>query len=196
MYTIVGLGNPGDEYKNTRHNVGWIVLEGVLNKAGLSSGVQSGAYSGQLTEGILHGSEVGVLLPTTYMNNSGTAVAKYIKDRGNIGELIVVHDEVDLPLGEVKISYDRGPGGHNGVKSIIDACGSKEFTRIRIGIAEKGFFGGIKRPKGEKLSKFVLAQFKGREQKMLEEIIAKTDKAIELILQKGVQSAMQECNNK
>jgi len=196
MHTIVGLGNPGDEYKNTRHNVGWIVLEEIITKHTLPSLVKSNGYGGMLSEGVLYGAEVGILLPTTFMNNSGTSVIKYLKEHGELETLVIVHDDIDLPFGEVRIGFDRGAGGHNGVKSIIDACNSKAFIRIRIGIAKKGFFGGIKRPTGEKLSDFVLSTFKSGELKELQEIGEKVNRALELILTRGVKDAMQEVNGK
>ncbi len=195
MYTIVGLGNPGDEYKNTRHNVGWILLEEVIAKNALPSLTKSSAYSGLLSEGVFHGVEIGILFPTTFMNNSGTAVMKYLKEHGTLETLVVVHDDIDLPFGDVRIGFDRGAGGHNGVRSIIDAGNSKAFIRIRVGIAQKGFFGGIKRPAGEKLSDFVLGNFKSGELKNLPEIGERVARALELILTKGVKDAMQEVNS-
>ena len=196
MFTIVGLGNPGEEYENTRHNVGWTVLNAIVERQSLPSFSKSSQYSGQLSEGLFAGIEVGVLLPTTFMNNSGTAVSKYIKDKSSVENLIAVHDDVDLPFGEVRISHDRGAGRHNGIKSIIDALNSKTFVRIRIGVAQKGFFGGIKRPTGEKLSNFVLGKFKGSELKKLDDVIERVGKALEIILTKGYRFAMQEVNGK
>ena len=194
MVTIVGLGNPGEEYARTRHNVGWIILSDVVTENALPSLVKSSRYGGLLSEGQLHGINVSILFPTNYMNNSGTSVQKYLKDHNQNDTLIVVHDEVDLPLGDIRISKDRGAGGHNGVKSIIDACGTKDFIRIRIGIAQKGLFGGIKKPTGEKLSRYVLGNFKSAEENLFPEIVDKVDRALELILKKGVEVAMNECN--
>lgn len=194
MYTIVGLGNPGEEYANTRHNVGWIILSDVITENALPSLLKSSKYGGLLSEGLLHGIDVSILFPTNYMNNSGTSVQKFLKDHTGDATLIVVHDEVDLPLGDIRISKDRGAGGHNGVKSIIDACGTKDFIRVRIGIAQKGLFGNIKKPTGEKLSQYVLGKFKSGEEKQFPEITDKVDRALELILKKGVETAMNECN--
>jgi peptidyl-tRNA hydrolase, PTH1 family len=194
MYTIVGLGNPGDTYAHTRHNVGWTMLMDVIEKRGLPSLVKSGQFSGLLSEGILSGSEVGILLPTTYMNKSGSATRTYIRERGDPEKLIVVHDDVALPLGDVRISYDRGAGGHNGVKSVIDAMTHARFARVRIGIAPKNIFGMVKRPTGDKLSDFVLGEFKSGEQKQFPEIVEKVDRALELIVTQGIEQAMQKCN--
>lgn len=194
MFAIVGLGNPGKEYKDTRHNIGWIILEQLSTAHSLPFPTKSSLYTALLSEGKLHNVDVGILLPTTFMNNSGASVYKYVKDRSSLETLIVVHDEMDLAFGEVRISYDRGPGGHNGVKSIIDACGAKNFIRIRVGIAQKSIFGNIKRPTGEALSKFVLGTFKSSELKALPDIIEKVDSALKLILEKGYLAAMQEIN--
>ncbi len=194
MFTIVGLGNPGDEYKETRHNIGWLVLELIQEKNNLPSFVRSSQFSGIISEGVFHGEDVGILFPTTFMNNSGTSVHKYMKGRGPLETLIVVHDEIDLAFGDIRISFDRGAGGHNGIRSIIDACGSKKFIRIRVGIAQKGFFGGIKRPKGDSLAAYVLTTFKQSELKILPDIAARVQDALELIIAKDVQSAMQNIN--
>jgi PTH1 family peptidyl-tRNA hydrolase len=194
MHTIVGLGNPGKEYENTRHNIGWLVLKHIIEVRGLPELSKSSRYSGLLSEGMLGEKPVAVLFPTTYMNNSGNAVSLYVKEKGSLGTLVVVHDDIDLPFGSIRVSFGRGAGGHNGVQSVIDSCGGKEFIRIRIGIAERGFFGGIKRPKGEELSRFVLKPLGTREMKALPEIAEKVDAALGLIIDKGVAVAMQECN--
>jgi PTH1 family peptidyl-tRNA hydrolase len=194
MFTIVGLGNPGEEYKETRHNIGWLILELIRQKNNLPAFVRSSQFGGNISEGMLHGEDVGILFPTTFMNNSGTSVVKYMKGRGPLETLIVVHDDIDLAFGDVRISFDRGAGGHNGIRSIIDACGSKKFVRVRVGIAQKGFFGGVKRPKGDSLAAYVLTAFKKGELKTFEDTASRIDSALALILQKGVHSAMQEIN--
>lgn len=194
MFTIVGLGNPGVEYETTRHNVGWIVLNEIIKERSLPSLTKSSTYSGLLSEGMFYGNEIGILFPTTFMNNSGAAVSKYVKEKGSLDTLIVVHDEIDLPFGDVRIAYDRGPGGHNGIKSIIDALGSKQFIRIRIGIAQKSFFGRIKRPKGDRLADYVLGNFKSAELKELHEVEKRVERALELTITQGREFAMGEVN--
>lgn len=194
MYTIVGLGNPGEEYNKTRHNIGWLVLDSIVEKNALPSFVRSSQFAGNISEGVFHGVSVGILFPTNFMNNSGTSVHKYVKDRGTLETLIVVHDDIDLAFGDIRISFDRGAGGHNGIRSVIDACGSSKFIRIRVGIAQKGFFGGVKRPKGDALADYVLTPLKKGEIQALPEIAARINDALELILTKGFQHAMQEVN--
>lgn len=193
MVTIVGLGNPGEEYENTRHNVGWRILRLFIDTHALPSLSPSARYAGLISEGVVNGVDVGILFPTVYMNNSGGPVAKYVREKGS-NVLIVVHDDVDLAMGDIKISYDRGAGGHNGVKSIIDVYGSSKFIRIRVGIAKKGFFGDVKRPKGDKLSTFVLGSLTKHEEKTLPEIAEDVDSALLHILKEGVEYAMQEMN--
>jgi PTH1 family peptidyl-tRNA hydrolase len=129
------------------------------------------------------------------MNNSGSAVAKLVpKDK--IADLVVLHDEIDLPFGEIKISKGRGGGGNNGVSSIIQKLGSKDFVRIRIGIAPTSFWTGkVKRPAGGgSLERFVLKPFTPREQKQLPEVFRKVDAALQTVVEKGVEEAMNQWN--
>jgi PTH1 family peptidyl-tRNA hydrolase len=194
MELIVALGNPGKEYEHTRHNVAWIVLRALMNGAGLPEPHTSSAFSGEVSVGNLHGKEVRILFPTTFMNNSGSAVKKALECEP-LSSLIVIHDEVDLPLGTIRIAEGRGAGGHNGVKSIIESIGSKDFVRIRIGIARKNIFGMRVRPTGDKLSDFVLGEFGTKEKGVLEEVGKKVMRAIELIYSKDVKTAMNEVNS-
>src|SRR5690606_4374873 len=136
MYYIVGLGNPGKEYEHTRHNVGFFLLEIFAQEAGLPSFHESNAQSGYVSQGVFEGEEVTLLMPTTFMNASGSAVAKLVP-AGSSDKLVVVYDDIDLPVGELRVSFGRGDGGHNGVKSIIEKLGTKDFVRIRIGVGKR-----------------------------------------------------------
>ncbi len=195
MYTVVGLGNPGKEYRDTRHNVGWLVLSEIVEERGLPSFSQSTRYSALISEGVMEHTDVAMLLPTVFMNNSGLSVARFLKDHQCLERLIVVHDDVDLPVGDIRVSYDRGAGGHNGVQSIINSCTTKSFVRIRVGVAQKSFFGEeVRRPAGEALSAFVLGKFTKSEREQLLTISKKVDEALVHIFQRGVEYAMQEMN--
>ena len=194
MISIVGLGNPGESYQNSRHNVGWRVLVYIQEHNGLPQPVASAKYAGNVSEGMLAGKEVMLLFPTTYMNASGSSVKKLVTTKEEYSRMIVVYDDVDLPIGEVKVSYGKGSGGHNGLQSIIDALGTKDFIRIRIGVASKGLFGRTKRPKGEHLSQHVLAAFTKREEIALKEVEKKVDDIIQTILNDGYERAMTEFN--
>jgi PTH1 family peptidyl-tRNA hydrolase len=167
MILIVGLGNPGKKYKNTRHNIGFRVIDklGFLNKG-----------------------KVILLKPKIFMNLSGKAVKPLVtKHKMSITDLWVVHDDIDLPLGRIKISKGRGSAGHKGVESIIKELGTKNFVRFRIGIQPK-----IGKPKNPE--RFVLQKFKKEEEKIVKEIIKKTVKTIEIAIKEGVEKTMNEYN--
>jgi PTH1 family peptidyl-tRNA hydrolase len=134
MKIIVGLGNPGEKYKHTRHNVGFIMLDWYLaDKETISC---QSKFAAQICEIHFTGNKTFFVKPQTFMNSSGEAVKEilhFYKAFPN-KDLLVVHDEVDLPFGTIRASFDANPAGHNGVKSIIDELGTKEFLRIRIGV--------------------------------------------------------------
>lgn len=129
MMLIVGLGNPGEKYKNTKHNIGWIILDSILGDANWKR-----SSKGKL----LHYKDDDVIYikPQTFMNESGFSVFYFQKKyKLKPEDVIVVHDDIDLSFGQIKISYDRGDGGHNGIKSIINHLKSQSFIRIRIGVS-------------------------------------------------------------
>ncbi len=138
MKLIVGLGNPGKNYAKTRHNAGWLLIDhfhDYLKEAGVSPWELSRKFNGFTAGVTLSQEKVLLLKPTTFMNESGHSVqlmGAFYKIRPQ--DIIVLHDEIDIPLGEIKVQTDRGHAGHNGVRSIIDAIGTKQFTRVRIGI--------------------------------------------------------------
>jgi PTH1 family peptidyl-tRNA hydrolase len=195
MFYIVALGNPGEKYQQTRHNLGWQVLDHCITHWQLPNLVDSNGLSGKCTEGTVRENAVTILFPATFMNNSGSAVVKIVP-KGEIEKLIVVHDDIDLPFGEIKVGKGRGAGGNNGIQSIIDKLGSKDFIRVRIGIAPKSFWTGkIKRPAGGgPLERFVLKPFTSSEQKQLPDIFEKGRKAIETVMKDGLEKAMNQFN--
>ena len=194
MNYIVALGNPGLEYLGTRHNIGWSVADALVAEFGLTEPVSNSKYQGLFGYGRIGDGEVTILYPTTFMNNSGVAVKKLLSG-SDLSQLIVLHDDVDLPLGEIKISINRGAGGHNGVKSIIAELGSNEFLRIRIGVAQKSFFTGkVKRPLGDKLPRFVLAKFTRSEEKVVKEMEKLVIAAVTMIVSEGTAVAMNKYN--
>lgn len=196
MYYIVALGNPGEEYKNTRHNVGFMVLDYLVDEFGWSSPRVRMPYEGLYTEGKISGKEVIGFFPTTFMNNSGLAVNKLISSK-EIEDLVVIYDDVDLPLGKIKISKDRGDGGHNGIKSIIHHLGSKDFVRVRVGIAPLHAETGLPmRPEGERLGNYVLNKFSKRELEELEAVKVRVKELIEVMVKEGVTKAMNGFNVK
>lgn len=195
MFYIVGLGNPGEKYANTRHNVGWLVLDYVRCQAQFPSLVHEKQNSAEITNGLIAGQPATIIYPDTFMNNSGAAVTKFVR-KEDIDSLIVLHDDIDLPFGELKISKGRGDAGNNGIKSIIDKIGSKDFIRIRIGIAPKSFWTGeTKRPRGGgPLERFVLKPFSKKESALLADVSKKALSALEEIIKTGPESAMNKFN--
>lgn len=194
MHYIVALGNPGEEYKDTRHNVGFLMLDYVVEKLGLPTPIYSIAYEGRMTKGKINGEEIICLYPETFMNHSGVAVKKLVPI-DETGNLIVIYDDVDLPLGKVKISKGRGAGGHNGIKSIIASMGDKEFVRVRVGISPINTETGLPvRPQGDKLSNFVLKKFTKGELEELDKVKENLSRLLEVIVKDGVGIAMNEGN--
>jgi len=166
-FLIVGLGNPGKEYELTRHNIGFIVLDNLAEKAGIE--ISKTAHKGILGKGDYLGNNVYLFKPLTYMNKSGEAL-KEIKNFYKIpaNQVIVVHDELDLQLGDIRSKFGGGTAGHNGLKSIVEKTGDKDFHRIRIGIGKPEY--------KTQVVDHVLSTFSDEEFKSLDKIV---DRAIE-----------------
>ncbi len=197
MYYLVGLGNPGAKYANTRHNIGWLMLDYMCTKFHVPIPIMDNNMNGRVSAGRMAGVDVSVLYPETFMNNSGSAVVKFVPPE-DFNKLIVLYDDIDLPLGMVRISYGRGDGGHNGIKSIIDKAETKDFIRIRIGIAKKTIWlwqqDVIKRPTGKALERFVLGRFGTYEKTQLEKVQKQVEEVMSVILQYGYITAMNRYN--
>ncbi|MCX7857455.1 MAG: aminoacyl-tRNA hydrolase [Deltaproteobacteria bacterium] len=182
MYFICGLGNKGLAYKNTRHNAGYLVVERLSSRLGLP-----------LCQKI-HGSIIGlsdnILLakPQTFMNLSGKMVQILMKEFNIESEhLIIVHDDMDLEFGELKIKWNGGDGGHRGVRSVIEHIGTRDFFRLKVGIG---------RPKSENAEDYVLSPFTEEEKNLLPEIIDRAAQAIETLIREGKHKAMSLYNRK
>ena len=190
MKLVVGLGNPGSEYEETRHNTGWIMLDFILGSKvdwKPANGTKLLYYKDSI-----RGKPTEYIKPTTFMNNSGVAVA-FVKEKHNLklNDIVIIYDDVDLPIGKMKISYDRSSGGHNGLESIIKRLKSREFVRIRVGIAPTTPTGKIKKPKGEEaMLKFLLGKYKEPELKELKKLSKKIWEALEVIFTEGKDKAM------
>ena len=193
MYSLIGLGNPGEKYENTRHNAGVIVLSGVQEGEHLPKLIKSAKFGGLLSEGVIAGVEVRLLFPDTYMNQSGHAAKKMLEDN-DMTYLIAVYDDIDIPLGTIKVSYGKNSGGHKGLESIIEVLGSKDFIRLRVGIGPLNAEGEAVRPNGEKLDKYVLGRFTTRELEAVKAAIPQASLAIRSILTEGHEVAMNKFN--
>ena len=191
MMLIVGLGNPGKEYENTRHNTGRIILEKIAKANDFSEWKDDMKLKSLKSKGEIDGEKVEFLLPNTFMNNSGVAVCQIIDDKKKLKNLVVVYDDMDLPVGSLKISHNRSSGGHNGLESIIKKVKSKEFVRIRIGVSPTTPTGKMKKPKGEEaVLKFLLGTFKEDELKQTKNQAKKVAEIISMISGEGKDKAM------
>lgn len=186
MYTIVGLGNPKTEYKNTRHNIGFDVIDILADKYNIVTGIRKHqAFCGK---GFIGNEKAVLAMPQTYMNLSGDSVREIVNyyKIDTEKELIIVYDDVDLDVGQIRIRKKGSAGGHNGMKSIIRQLGTENFIRIRMGVGAK--------PKGYDLADYVLGHFSADERELMDESIIRATEAIRVIIEDGVDMAMNQFN--
>ena len=185
MKLIAGLGNLGDKYSNTRHNVGFMVIDALALRHGIR--VDKNKKKSLTGDAIIAGEKVLIAKPQTFMNLTGEALGPLFSFLDiEIADVIVVHDDLDLDFGRIKIKAGGGHGGHNGIRSIISHFSDKNFVRVRVGIG--------KPPKGWDISKYVLNQFSGEEKKDLDGLIETAADAVETILTEGYLKAMNAYN--
>lgn len=195
-YVIVGLGNPGKEYETTRHNVGRMVVARLQEEWQTSDWRDDKTAHAKISQGTFNDDvEVQLVLPETYMNRSGGSVVPLVKNKKNLERLIVIHDDIDLGLGTVRIAYNRGAGGHNGVTSIEQAVKSRAFTRVRVGVIPTAPDGTLKKPKGEKgVYDFILKRLTNTQKEEIAHIVEEVVVVVRDILEKGRMEAMCEHN--
>jgi PTH1 family peptidyl-tRNA hydrolase len=180
MTIIIGLGNPGEEFKNTRHNVGFMAIDKFAKENNFDDFKLEKKFEAEV-------SKKGRLLlakPQTFMNNSGKSTKK-IKNINKNSTFIILHDDVDLPVGKIKIVKERGSAGHKGVESVVKAIGNKGLIRIRIGI------GGLKNTEAMKV---VLKNFSEKEEKEKNKSLKNTVKALQCFIENGLEKTMNEFN--
>ncbi len=194
-YIIAGLGNPGEEYQNTRHNTGRIMLDAIRKEYSKDEFVFNKKINALTAEGKIGREKVTFVAPETFMNNSGKAIGALIKSVKAAQKLIVIYDDFNLPLGRIRISFNRSSGGHNGLESIIKAVKTEAFLRIRIGVAPETAKGLAKTPHGdEKIEKFILGPYKEDESKELKKVAKRVVEAVEVIVKEGRDKAMSVFN--
>jgi PTH1 family peptidyl-tRNA hydrolase len=184
-YLIVGLGNPGREYRNTRHNIGFLAIDALAKSLNVTLGkVQSKALVGQ---GKIGSNKVILVKPQTYMNLSGQAVSGLLNFYKISAEnLIVIHDDIDLPFGTIRIRPGGGSAGQRGVKSIIEKVGTQEFARMRLGVG---------RPPGQmEAAAYVLQPFTKEDEEFLVNLLAKAAEAANEFVNNGLNAAMNKYN--
>ncbi|MEH7380110.1 aminoacyl-tRNA hydrolase [Bacillus sp. JJ1533] len=187
MKLIVGLGNPGRQYEETRHNVGFKVIDELSDRLHIS--LDKAKFNGVFGQGIVNGEKVLLLKPLTFMNLSGESI-RPLMDYYDIliDDILVVYDELDLPVGKIRLREKGSAGGHNGMKSIINHLGTQEFKRIRI---------GINRPiNGMKIADYVLGRFSTEETQDIKDAIIKSAEAAEKWVSTPFLQVMNEFNSK
>lgn len=189
MKIIIGLGNPGEKYKETWHNIGFLAVDDFVKKNNFPDFSLSKKFNMEISEGKINDKNIILGKPRTYMNESGKAVGplkNFYKATGK--DIIIIHDDIDLLLGKIKISQDRGSAGHKGVQSIFDKTGIQEFIRIRIGI-NSDF------EKSRKAKDFVLKKISRNEKHLMKKSIDMASKAIETLVKEGIEKAMNQYNS-
>lgn len=184
---IVGLGNPGEQYAATRHNLGFMLIDKLASEEGIT--VKRRECQSFVGQGQIEGEVTKLAKPQTFMNLSGVAVSCLlgkIESDDPVSQLVVISDDLALPLGKIRIRERGSAGGHNGLKSIIAEIGTDEFIRLRIGIQPDHPISDAKR--------FVLDQFSGTERQLVEETIARSVEAVRTIIRDGALQAMMEFN--
>ena len=208
---IVGLGNPGKEHEKTRHNAGRSAAELLAKQEGLDDFVFNKTANALVVKGAIEGHDVStsdvntscpsekitLVLPETMMNASGKAVSAFIKSPKAAKHLLVIHDDLDLPVGTIKMVFGRGSGGHKGVESVMRALKTKDFARIRIGVAPAGKKNQAKKLKDEeKVIKLVIGKWKPAEESAAKKAIKKAAEATRLFATSGIESATQFANTR
>ncbi|MBZ4418989.1 aminoacyl-tRNA hydrolase [Myxococcus sp. RHSTA-1-4] len=190
MKLIVGLGNPGREYERHRHNIGFMVVEALLSRA--RAELNQEKFAAKVGQGTLAGERVLFLEPQTFMNLSGRSVGEAARFyKVPVEDVLVIHDELDLPFGRLQLKAGGGSGGHNGLKSIVSSLGSETFIRLRFGIGK---------PEGpnarERVAGYVLSGFDDGERRQLEELIGRSMDMTETWIREGLSVAMNRFNRK
>lgn len=193
-YTVLGLGNPDEKYEGTRHNIGRVVLDRVLELYGTTDWRLDKTHVWK-ANGEIGSHTLELLKPDTYMNKSGAAVGALKGKQKSIERLIILHDDIDLPIGTLRIVRGRGNGGHRGVASVERTLRSRDYIRVRLGVAPTTPRGTIKKPTGEEaVVSFLLAPFTKREQEHVDTLTKEGAEAVHDIIARGVTYAMNTHN--
>ncbi len=196
-YIIVGLGNPGEEYENTRHNTGRTAVDTLAKKIGVDEEwKEDKKIKSETVKSKLGKNTVLLVKPNTFMNKSGDAVKGLVKTKKAAETLVVVHDDLDLPFGKIKISFNKSAGGHRGVQSVMKAVKTEAFIRMRIGIAPVTPSGKMKKPQGEKaVIDLILNKMKPADIDAWKKIMKKAADGLESIVVDGRDVATMKINS-
>lgn len=187
MFFIVGLGNPGTRFNATRHNIGFEVIERLAYDHHIK--VDKKKHHAFIGKGVIKGEKVVLMMPQTYMNDSGRAVADALNFyKESADSVIVVYDDTSLDIGRLRIREKGSAGGHNGIKSIINHLGTQTFDRVKVGVGEK--------PPGWDLADYVLSRFEGSEMTTMQASVKMSADAVVTMIDEGVATAMNQFNGK
>ncbi len=193
MKLIVGLGNPGQVYVHNRHNIGFICLKHLARTQGIKLDKKQG--KARIGRGEVAGTEAVLARSQTYMNLSGESVVLLVRKFDiKLDDLLVIHDDLDLPLGKIRISRGSGSGGHRGVSSIIYSLGSQDFSRLRVGIGRPVPVGGHSQIGEDDIVRYVLNDFTGEEKRVITPVIPMVSEAALCFLSEGISRAMNRYN--
>ncbi|MFP4539912.1 MAG: aminoacyl-tRNA hydrolase [Candidatus Paceibacterota bacterium] len=192
MHYIVGLGNKGEKYAFTRHNAGFMVLEVLRNDWGFEDWSFQKNISSFTSKGELNSDPVTLVMPDTFMNLSGRVIRKLKKEGMDVERFALVHDDLDLPLGTLKFVVGKGPGGHKGVSSVIEHLGTKNFLRLRFGIAPVSEDGEPRKPQ-RATDSFVLERFTEEEMKAVHQVAVRGREYLRTFVTEGVEKAISSC---
>jgi PTH1 family peptidyl-tRNA hydrolase len=189
-YIFIGLGNPGEEYKETRHNTGRMLLEW-LGKSLNAEWKEDKKLNATVSKVKIGKTPVTLVLPNTFMNNSGKSAKSLIGSVKAAEKLLVIYDDLDLPFPKSKISFNKSSGGHKGLESIIKAVKTEKFARIRVGISPSSPSGKMKKPQGEEaVTKVIMGNWKDSEKLELKKLSKKINEALETFVSEGLEKAM------
>ena len=188
FHLVAGLGNPGREYCNTRHNAGFMAIDALLEIMS-SKSEEKKIQGGLLRQVRCRGEIIGLVKPVTFMNLSGTTVSSFMRKKGiATGGLLLIYDDMDIPLGRIRFCMGGGAAGHKGVDSVIKELGTADFARLRIGIG--------KRSGSPDKADYVLSEFSENEKELFSKVIDMAAEAVKLSLYRGLQKAMNEYNGR
>jgi peptidyl-tRNA hydrolase, PTH1 family len=194
-HVIVGLGNPGEEYKDSRHNTGRTLLESFAKKNDFFDFDNDKRSQALVSKGRLGKQDVVLVLPETFMNKSGRSALSFVTSKKAAERCVVVYDDIDLPLGTIKITFGRGSGGHRGVESVIKSLKTKDFVRIRVGVSPATPKGKVKKPKGDgKVLDFLMGDFRKSEKLILKKVSKQVNDALIVLIEEGRAQAMNKFN--
>jgi PTH1 family peptidyl-tRNA hydrolase len=183
MIFVAGLGNPGSKYEGTRHNAGFLVVDELVRRWGAS--LSSDRFGNHAASALVRDSKVHFAKPQKFMNRSGAPLRGLVDYYGGaVEDLVVVHDEVDLAFGTMKIKQSGGHGGHNGLRDIHKHMGSNAYLRVRVGVGRP--------PEGWETADYVLGRWSGEQKESLDDVVSRAADAVEVLIEQGIEAAMNQ----